>query len=584
MNGSPTEDSDRQAIEEYRVTARGWLAENLEWREAPAQVYGVDHYTPDVMAANRTLQRRLFEGGYAGISWPVAYGGQGLPDSFESAFLEEAAAYVTPDFGALTATTFHICVPTMLTHGSPDFLRRFIPLVLAGEALVCQFFSEPSAGSDLAGIRTRATRDDGEWILNGQKVWSTLAHLADYGLCLARTDWEAPKHKGLTWFVVPCTSTGLTIRPLRQIGGSSEFCEEFFDNVVVPDSGVIGGVNEGWTVTRTMLVFERGAGRPSEGTRSGPGPLAPEMVRLAQTSGRIRDPVVRQKLARAHTIDHVGKVLASRLAEMARRDRLGPGLAAYGKLFRGTFMPIRARIGMEIGGDAAVTWDPADAHGGESSTAYLNGRAASIAGGTNEVQRNAIAEQVLGMPREPSFDTKKPFSQVLRDARIGVGHSDAAGSRHAAGSRFDPYVKKMSACLQLEGITPNRSAFGAARCRRSPTIGPSSAGSHRSSFSASGPARQPSATAYLPAPHGEHPSLSRRPLRDMPTTRPVAPHSRDRKNRIGPVGPVRTIRAVACSVIRVRAPGLIALTVTPYRANSVAAMRVNAAMPAFAAP
>ncbi len=153
----------------------------------------------------------------------------------------------------------------MLTHASPDFLRRFVPLVLAGDALVCQFFSEPSSGSDLAGIRTRATKDGERWILNGQKVWSTLAHLADYGLCLARTDWEAPKHKGLTWYVVPCTSTGLTIRPLKQIGGTSEFCEEFFDNVVVPEADVIGVVNEGWTVTQTMLVYERGAGRPSDG-------------------------------------------------------------------------------------------------------------------------------------------------------------------------------------------------------------------------------------------------------------------------------------------------------------------------------
>ncbi len=417
MNGSTTGDSGHRALEEYRLTARAWLADNLRRRETPAHVHGVDHYTPDVVAANRALQRKLFEGGYAGISWPVEYGGRGLPQSFETAFLDEAAAYVTPDFGALTATTFYICVPTMLTHAPPEFLRRFVPLVLAGEALVCQFFSEPSSGSDLAGIRTRATRDGGVWILNGQKVWSTLAHLADYGLCLARTDWEAPKHKGLTWFVVPCSSPGLTIRPIKQIGGTSEFCEEFFDNVVVPDADVVGGVNEGWTVTQTMLVFERGAGRPSNATsRSGPGPLAPDMVRLARTTGRIHDPVVRQKLARAHTIDHVGRALADRIAEMGRRDPLGPGVAAYGKLFRGTYLPIRARMGMEIGGDCAATWDPTDPQGEESSAAYLNGRAASIAGGTNEMQRNAIAERVLKMPREPSFDTNRPFSQVLREA------------------------------------------------------------------------------------------------------------------------------------------------------------------------
>ncbi len=420
MNGSTTGDTDER--EAYRLRIRAWLADNLSPRDAPARVHAIDYYTPDVLAANRALQRTLFDGGYAGISWPAAYGGQGLAPEFESVFLEEALAYVTPDFGVLTATTFHICVPTMLAHASPEFLRRFVPMVLAGEALVCQFFSEPSSGSDLAGVRTRATKDGEQWILNGQKVWSTFAHLADFGMCLARTDWEAPKHRGLTWFVVPCASTGLTIRPIKQIGETSEFCEEFFDDVVIPGADVIGGVNEGWTVTQTMLVFERGAGRPDGGAAaSGPGPLAPDMVQLAHASGRIEDPVVRQKLARAHTIDYIGKVLGSRIAEMGRLGALAPGMAAYGKLFRGTYLPIRARIGMEIGGERAATWDLADPHGAETSTAYLNGRAASIAGGTNEMQRNAIAERVLGLPREPSFDAKKPFSQVLREANDWKG-------------------------------------------------------------------------------------------------------------------------------------------------------------------
>jgi alkylation response protein AidB-like acyl-CoA dehydrogenase len=149
----------------------------------------------------------LFEGGYAGISWPTRLTAARACPAFEWAFLDEAADFVTPDFGVLTATTFHICVPTMLAHASPEFLRRFVPKVLAGDALVCQFFSEPSSGSDLAGARTRATKDGEQWVLNGQKVWSTFAHLADWGMCLARTDWECPKHQGLTWFVVPVPST-----------------------------------------------------------------------------------------------------------------------------------------------------------------------------------------------------------------------------------------------------------------------------------------------------------------------------------------------------------------------------------------
>jgi alkylation response protein AidB-like acyl-CoA dehydrogenase len=408
-------DADVFEVEGYRLLARAWLAENLQRRTGPAQSHEVGHYTPDVMASSRALQRTLFEGGYAGISWPREYGGQGLPLRYERIFLEEAAAYEMPDFGVLTATTFYICVPTMLAHASPEFLCRFIPQVLSGQALVCQFFSEPSSGSDLAGVRTRATKDGEGWILNGQKIWSTFAHLADWGMCLARTDWDVPKHRGLTWFAVPCRSPGLTIRPIKQITESAEFCEEFFDDVAVLDTDRVGNVNEGWGVAQTMLVFERGAGRPDTGTTAAsPGPIAPDLVRMAQRSGRVSDPIVRQKLARAHTNDFVGRTLASRIQEMGRLGRLGPGMAAYGKLFRGTYQPIRARIGIEIGGNAALTWDDTDAAGAEASMAYLNGRAASIAGGTNEMQRNAIAERALGLPREPSFDTKMPFSEVLR--------------------------------------------------------------------------------------------------------------------------------------------------------------------------
>jgi alkylation response protein AidB-like acyl-CoA dehydrogenase len=409
-------------LDDYRLRARTWLAENMERLESPSSPQWSADLTPDVMAANRARQRRLFDGGYAGISWPEEYGGQGLPSAYESAFLNEAEDYAMPDFGALSATTFHICVPTMLAHGSPDFLHDFIPRVLAGEVLVCQFFSEPSSGSDLAGARMRATKDGDHWVLDGQKIWSTLAHLADWGLCLARTNWEVSKHRGLTWFAVPCTSPGLTIRPIRQINDTAEFCEDFFDDVVVPDANRIGAVDDGWSVTQTMLVLERGAGRPETGLASStPGPLAPDLVRLARRVGRLEDPIVRQKLARAHTNDFVGRILTARIGQMGRLGALNPGLAAYVKLFRGTYSPIRARLAVEIGGGGGMSWDAGDPEGPETSLAYLNGRSSSIAGGTNEMQRNAVAERALGLPREPSFDVDKPFSQVLRDAENWTG-------------------------------------------------------------------------------------------------------------------------------------------------------------------
>jgi alkylation response protein AidB-like acyl-CoA dehydrogenase len=409
-------------LDQYRDQARTWLSEHLEPRRGPVVRHEVEYYTPEVMAASRAIQRTLYEAGYAGISWPKQYGGAGLPVSYEVAFAQESQGYITPDFGILAGTTFGVCVPTMLAHGSADYLAWFIPKVLAGEALVCQFFSEPSGGSDLAGARTSAVRDGDQWVLNGQKIWSTYAHLADWGMCLARTDWDVPKHRGLTWFAVPCDAPGVTIRPIRQINETSEFCEDFFDDVHVPDANRIGEVNEGWNVTQTLLVFERGAGRPGDSRGiGGPGPLAPDLVALARRAGTIDDPVVRQKIARAHTNDYVARALNGRIAEMGRLGRLNAGVAAYGKLFNGVYNPIRARLGLEIGGAGAMTWDPGDEHGRDVSLAYLNARIMSIAGGTNEMQRNGIGERALGLPREPSFDTNKPFNQVLRDAQNWTG-------------------------------------------------------------------------------------------------------------------------------------------------------------------
>jgi alkylation response protein AidB-like acyl-CoA dehydrogenase len=409
-------------VHEYRAQARAWLTENFERRTTTWHLREVGYYTPEVMEASRALQRKLYEAGYAGISWPRAYGGGGLPTEYESIFDEESQGFVMPDFGVLTGLTFMICVPTMLAHGSPELLSWFVPKVLAGEALVCQFFSEPSSGSDLAGARTSAVRDGDQWILNGQKIWSTYAHLADWGMCLARTDWDVPKHRGLTWFAVPCDAPGVTIRPIRQINETAEFCEDFFDDVHVPDTNRIGEINEGWGVTQTLLVFERGAGRPGDPRGiGGPGPLAPDLVALARHAGTVGDPVTRQKIARAHTNDYVGRALTGRIGEMGRLGRLNAGVAAYGKLFAGTYNPIRARLGLEIGGAGAMTWAPRDEHGRDVSLAYLNARIMSIAGGTNEMQRNGIAERALGLPREPSFDTNKPFNQVLRDAKTWTG-------------------------------------------------------------------------------------------------------------------------------------------------------------------
>lgn len=406
-------------VDEFREEARAWLAANLEpVGDARARPRGVDHRTVEQMARERALQRKLYEGGFAAISWPEEYGGRGLSRAHEVAFLQEAASYRMPDLGVVGGTTFGVCANTMLRHASPEFLRRHGPRMFSGDELWCQLFSEPGAGSDLAGITTRATRDGDRWLLTGSKVWTSGAVYADYGMCLARTNWDVPKHRGVTWFAVKLDRPGVEIQPIREINGDTEFCQEFLDEVDLTDDDVIGEVDQGWSVAQTMLVFERGAGAPASPVAAAPAPgLAPDLVALARRAGREHDPVVRQLIGRAHTNAYVHGQLARRIAQHLRiAPEHAAGIASYGKLAAGTFLPIRARISMQIGGPAALLWDDEDLEQQRPSLDFLNSRIMSIAGGTNEMQRNTIGERVLGLPREPSFDTQKPFREVLRDA------------------------------------------------------------------------------------------------------------------------------------------------------------------------
>jgi len=410
--------AEMMSVEEFRAEARAWIRANLEPKPLPQEGQGRrEALTEAAMVKARALQRKLFDGGFAGISYPVEYGGRGLTALHERAFREEASGYDAPDFGVVGSVTFGAIGRSLIEHCTPEFLQHHIPKILSGEQMWCQFYSEPEAGSDLAGIRSRAVRDGDRWIITGSKIWSSGAHFADWAMCLARTDWDVPKHRGLTWFAVPCHAEGVTINPIQQIGGEAEFCEEFLDEVEVTDDDIIGEINRGWAVTQTMLVYERGAGDGSAATLE-PRELAPDLVALAERVGRLDDPAARQAIAAAHINDfaqyHLGKRISDRLRNSAVPD---PHVAAYGKLAAGTLAPARARLAMEIGGPAALSWAAGNDEQAQTALDYLNGRRISIAAGTNEMQRNGIGERVLGLPREPSFDTNKPFSDVLRAAQ-----------------------------------------------------------------------------------------------------------------------------------------------------------------------
>ena len=408
-------------VDTFRQQAREWIRANLERRPDDAEREARRDRTEASIAAARSLQHKLFEAGFAGITYPAEYGGRGLTAAHERAFREEAAEYVTPDLGVAGGVTFGPIGRSLLAHATAEFLQRHIPKILSGDEIWCQFYSEPEAGSDLAGIRTRATRDGDHWILNGSKIWSSGAYYADWAMCLARTDWDAPKHRGLTWFAVPTDAPGVTVRQIRQITGNAEFCEEFLDDVVVTDADLIGEVNRGWTVTQTMLVYERGAGESNTAVLE-PRALAPDLVELARKAGRLQDPLARQAIARAHINDyaqfHLGRNIAARLRAQREPDH---AVAAYSKLAAGTYMPVRARLALEIGGSATVAFPSGDESARLPTIDYLGCRQISIAAGTNEMQRNGIGERVLGLPREPSFDSSKPFNEVLRQSREWSG-------------------------------------------------------------------------------------------------------------------------------------------------------------------
>ena len=396
-------------LDAFRARAAAWLAANMPvappgWTARAAMASDeVDRFS-----RQRGLQRRLHDGGFAGLSFPVAYGGHGLDPEFQRAFTDEAIGYEMPI--RFSMPTLGIIGATLLEFGTEEQKRRHLPAMLRGDELWVQFLSEPGCGSDLAGAVTTATRDGDTWIVRGSKVWSSAAYGCDYALLLARTDWDVPKHQGLTMFIVPTDAPGLDLRRIRQVDGSREFCEEFFDDVALPADAVVGGVSDGWTVAARLLSHERdsvGGGSPYIGNVLGHQAAVPPGPRLAAdavAAGRGGEGRARQLVGEAHVLSSVATALVDRIAASGVRGPAGAVL----KLYRGTSAMRIATIGLELAGSAGVVG--ATAPGSE----YLMRQGGSLAGGSNEMQRNLIAERLLGMPREYAPDRGVPFSEVRR--------------------------------------------------------------------------------------------------------------------------------------------------------------------------
>lgn len=401
-----------ESIDSFRDRARRWLRENLPL----ATGYDLGAIDEVTWARHRRLQRTLFDGGFAGICFPKEYGGQGLTPAHQQAFSEESLDYEMPL--ALNVPTLAICAATLLDLGTEQQKRTRLPAVLRGDEILVQFLSEPRGGSDLAGLITRADRDGEEWILNGTKIWSSGAYAADYGLCLARTNWDVPKHQGLTLFLVPTTAPGLTIRRIKQVTGSVEFCEEFFDDVRLPADAVVGEVDGGWAAATTLLHHERAAVGGTSPYISGDQPHlggeAEALIELARGTGHLDDPRVREDIGAARAMHIVRDQLITHVSGAIAAGEMPAAAGSLVRLFSAETVWLQTDSALRIAGAAAATGAGDGPGAGQVGIEYLFRNAASLGGGSTEMARNLISERVLGMPREHTADRDIPFNQVPR--------------------------------------------------------------------------------------------------------------------------------------------------------------------------
>jgi alkylation response protein AidB-like acyl-CoA dehydrogenase len=364
----------------------------------------------------RELQKTLYDGGFAGICFPREYGGLGLGYEYKKAFDAEAADYEMPLL--LNVPSFAICCATILDMGTEDQKRAHIRAALSGEEVLVQLLSEPSGGSDLAGVITRADRRDGRWILNGAKTWSTWAFAADYGLCLARTDWNATKHNGLTMFLVPLHHPRITINRITQVNGSTEFCEEFFDDVELGDDAVVGEPGKGWDVASRQLYHERRTmGDGSEYT-SGPGiadaeDVSVDLLSLVDRTNQGDSERVREMVGRALVHRAVHGQLSEHVFHAVAGGSLPPAGGSIIRLSMAETHDVDTDTANAVAGTAAVVED--DSGSLDIGKRYLGRQTASIGGGTTEMARNVIGERVLNFPREHAADRGVPFNQVRRN-------------------------------------------------------------------------------------------------------------------------------------------------------------------------
>ena len=403
----------------FRDEFRGWLRDVLPTGWTDAADAGDDVTLEKIKADSGfnpfTWQGTIGRSPYAAPLWPKEYGGMSGEVWMQQVIRSELVRYRLPTV-SVNLLGVGLAGPTLIEHGTEEQKQRYLRKILSAEEIWCQLFSEPGSGSDLASLSTRAVRDGDEWVVNGQKVWTTIAQLSTFGMLLTRTDPDVPKHEGLTYFIVDMKAPGVEVRPLRQMTGSSEFNEVFFSDVRIPDANRVGPVGDGWRCARTTLMNERVA-------------LAGISLDPVSFMGGVRrdpwqsyldsipdrtHPLVRQALAQFYIESEVKEITAFR-ANSARLRGQQPGPeGAVNKVFNAEFNQRRSAFAVNANGLASVAWVPGDSRAEGRAHTFLRARANTIEGGTSEVLRNQVSERILGLPRDIEVDKDVPWAEVRR--------------------------------------------------------------------------------------------------------------------------------------------------------------------------
>jgi alkylation response protein AidB-like acyl-CoA dehydrogenase len=403
----------------FRREFRGWLHDNLApgWMEAADA--GDDEVLEKVKAKSGfnpfTWQGTIGRSPYAAPLWPKEYGGLSGEVWMQQIIRAELVHSRLPTV-SVNLLGVGLAGPTLIAHGTDAQKERYLRKILSAEEIWCQLFSEPGSGSDLASLSTRAVRDGDEWVVNGQKVWTTIAQFAAFGMLLARTDPDVPKHDGLTYFILDMKAPGVDVRPLKQMTGSSEFNEVFLSDVRIPDANRVGDVGDGWRCARTTLMNERVA---LAGISLDPVSFTggvrrdPWQAYLDQFPDRT-DPLVRQRLAQFYIDSEVKEITAFRASSARLRGQQPGPEGAVNKVFNAEYNQRRSSFAMNANGAAATAWLPGDRQAEARAVTFLRARANTIEGGTSEVLRNQMAERILGLPRDVEVDRDVPWAEVRR--------------------------------------------------------------------------------------------------------------------------------------------------------------------------